>query len=183
MRLHRQHLIFGLAIIFCIFLFVIAFRVLTPSRNWFGNPNSERKILECSWPDSEAVVRLYHGYTSSITGRDWTSVTYQPSQKQSEKQFFYSYGTPFISEVVCKEESVFLGFGSNFTTTYEFSITEIETQLTHRPNGLRHGEIEVAEIQPLRLLEISLAIALFLTGGGILFTLAIRNYQIKQKPR
>ncbi|MFZ1397612.1 MAG: hypothetical protein WAS33_11965 [Candidatus Promineifilaceae bacterium] len=177
MRLHRQHLILGLGLIFCALTFVLAFRLLAPSRNWFGNPNSERKIFECSLPDSEAVVRLYRGYHSSITGRDWTSVTYQLNQQQREKQFFYSYGAPFISEVVCKEDSVFLGFGPNFTTTYEFSISEIETQLTHRPKGLRYGEIEVAQIQPLKLLKPSLALALFLTGGGILFLIVVKTFK------
>ena len=156
------------------FLFVTAFQLLTPSRNWFGNPNSERKVLECSVPDSDAVVRLYRGYHSSITGRDWTSVTYQPNEKQLEKQFFYSYGAPFISEVVCKEEFVFLEFGPKFAITYEFSISEIETQLIRRPEGLRYGEREVAVMQPLRLLEISLALALFAAGAGILFLFAIK---------
>ncbi|MBK8900765.1 MAG: hypothetical protein IPM53_06275 [Anaerolineaceae bacterium] len=176
MWLNRQRLIFGLEIIFCVFLFVIAFRLLTPSRNWFGNPNSERKILECSLPDREAVVRLYHGYHSSITGRDWTSVTYQPNQKQPEKQFFYSYGTPFISEVFCKEDSVSIGFGPKFTIAYEFSILEIETQLTRRPEGLRYGESEVATIQPLRLLKIYLALALFVAGAGILILSIVRIF-------
>ena len=177
MKLNQQRLFFGLGLILCVLTFVFAFRLLVPGRNWFGNPNSEREIFECSLPNSDAVARLYRGYHSSITGRDWTSVTYQPNQQQSEKQFFYSYGAPFISEVICREDSVFLGFGPNFTTTYEFSISEIETQLTHRPKGLRYGEIEIAQIQPLRLLEISLALALFLTGGGILFLIVVKTFK------
>lgn len=173
MRLRRQYLIFGLGLVFSVFLLVTAFRLLAPSRNWFGNPNSERKVLECSVPDSDAIVRLYRGYHSSITGRDWTSVTYQPGEKQLEKQFFYSYGAPFISEVVCKEEFIFLGFGPNFAITYEFSISEIETRLTRRPEGLRYGEHEVAVMQPVRMLEISLALALLAVGAGILFLFAV----------
>lgn len=174
MSSYRHYFIFTLGLMLSVFLLATAFRLLAPSRNWFGNPNSEKKVLECSVPDSDAVVRLYHGYHNSITGRDWTSVTYQPNEKHPEKQFFYSYGAPFISEVECKEESVFLEFGANFAITYEFSISEIETQLTKRPEGLRYGEREVAVMQPLRLLEISLALASFAVGAGILFLFAVK---------
>ena len=90
MKLNQQRLFFGLGLILCVLTFVFAFRLLVPGRNWFGNPNSERETFECSLPNSDAVARLYRGYHSSITGRDWTSVTYQPNQQQSEKQFFYS---------------------------------------------------------------------------------------------
>lgn len=174
MRSYRNYTIFALGLMLSAYLFVTAFRLLAPSRNWFGNPNSERKVLECSVPGSNAVVRLYHGYHSSITGRDWTSVTNQPNEEQLEKQFFYSYGAPFISEVACKDESVFLEFGPNFAITYEFSISEIETQLTRRLEDLRYGEREIAAIQPLRILKISFALALFAVGAGILFLFAVK---------
>ena len=174
MNLNRQHLFFVATIALAIFLSVIAFRILGPNRNWFGNPASERIITNCLVPDSEAVVRLYRGYHSSITGRDWTSVTYQPTGERPEKQFFYSYGAPFITEIQCNEESVYLGFGSNYDLSFEFPLTEIETKLTRRPRGLRYGEIEVATMQLLRILRISLAGSLFLVSAGLLIFATVK---------
>lgn len=151
-------------------LFYMSYMLAKPSRNWFGDPSRETLLQECEIPDSESTIRLYLGVSSLNTNPDWFTVTYQPTHSAAERQFFYSHASPTIRGIYCHQGEVIVATGHN---NRHFEVEEVEA-LVKRPHGLRRGEEEIAQIQPLRLLKLLMAIV-FLICGVLSISFAVHH--------